>query len=97
MTLPPFVEPSQTNEPPIPGPSPSAKPHEDTLTSHPTPPHSVIIINNTPIGSPPSPCVPSPSTPTLVPSPENPTASSPHSHNEAHQEFTHLKPTLMIP
>ncbi|MBW0545757.1 hypothetical protein O181_085472 [Austropuccinia psidii MF-1] len=30
----------------------------------PTPPHSVIIINDTPIGSPPSPCVPSPSTPT---------------------------------
>ncbi|MBW0534239.1 hypothetical protein O181_073954 [Austropuccinia psidii MF-1] len=68
LTLPPFVEPSQTNEPPIPGWSPSSEPHEDVLThdpepevalrksmeepfAHPTPPHSVIIINNKPIGS----------------------------------------------
>ncbi|MBW0524722.1 hypothetical protein O181_064437 [Austropuccinia psidii MF-1] len=29
LTLPPFVEPSQYNEPPIPGPSPSSQPHED--------------------------------------------------------------------
>ncbi|MBW0502289.1 hypothetical protein O181_042004 [Austropuccinia psidii MF-1] len=67
LTLPPFVEPSQTNEPPIPGPSPSSKPHEDVPTSEPepevaptqsmeeplarpTPPHSVIIINDMPVG-----------------------------------------------
>ncbi|MBW0577298.1 hypothetical protein O181_117013 [Austropuccinia psidii MF-1] len=29
LTLPPFVEPSQTNESPIPGPSPSSESHED--------------------------------------------------------------------
>ncbi|MBW0478773.1 hypothetical protein O181_018488 [Austropuccinia psidii MF-1] len=88
--------------PPIPGPSPSSKPHEDVPTPHPTPPHSVIIIDDMPIGSPP--CVPPPSTPTPVPSqeippisPENPTSYSPHSHNEALQEFTKLRPTLMIP
>ncbi|MBW0506743.1 hypothetical protein O181_046458 [Austropuccinia psidii MF-1] len=94
LTLPPFVEPSQTNEPPIPGPSPSSEPHEDILTSRPTPPHSIIIIDDMPVGSPP------PSTPTLeIPpiSPENPTASSPHSHDETCQEFTDLQPTLMIP
>ncbi|MBW0475542.1 hypothetical protein O181_015257 [Austropuccinia psidii MF-1] len=77
LTLPPFVEPSQTNEPPIPGPSPSSKPHEDIPTSCPTPPHSVII-DNTAVRSPtptPSLHVPPPS---LVP-------ISPCSHNEAFQ------------
>ncbi|MBW0494776.1 hypothetical protein O181_034491 [Austropuccinia psidii MF-1] len=69
LTLPPFVEPSQTNESPIPGQSPSSEPHEDVPThdpepgvaprksmeepfAHPTPPHSVIIIDDKPIGSP---------------------------------------------
>ncbi|MBW0514314.1 hypothetical protein O181_054029 [Austropuccinia psidii MF-1] len=70
LTVPPFVEPSQTDEPPIPGPSPpSFEPHEDVPTcepepevaptqpmeehfSRPTPPHSVIIIDNMPVGSP---------------------------------------------
>ncbi|MBW0554815.1 hypothetical protein O181_094530 [Austropuccinia psidii MF-1] len=37
LTLPPFVEPSQTNEPPIPGPSTSSKPHEDVPTCEPEP------------------------------------------------------------
>ncbi|MBW0481607.1 hypothetical protein O181_021322 [Austropuccinia psidii MF-1] len=37
LTLPAFVEPSQSNEPPIPGPSPSAKPHEDNMTCEPEP------------------------------------------------------------
>ncbi|MBW0533363.1 hypothetical protein O181_073078 [Austropuccinia psidii MF-1] len=32
-----FREPSQTNEPPIPGPSPSSKPHEDVPTCEPEP------------------------------------------------------------
>ncbi|MBW0470619.1 hypothetical protein O181_010334 [Austropuccinia psidii MF-1] len=32
LTFPPFVEPSQHNEPPIPGPSQPSEPHEDTLT-----------------------------------------------------------------
>ncbi|MBW0572301.1 hypothetical protein O181_112016, partial [Austropuccinia psidii MF-1] len=68
LTLPPFVGPSQTNEPPIPGPSPSSKPHQDILTSHPTPLHSVIIIDNTPIGSPLPPSDPgTPPPPPLIP------------------------------
>ncbi|MBW0548298.1 hypothetical protein O181_088013 [Austropuccinia psidii MF-1] len=67
----------------------------------PTTPRSIIIIENTPVGS---------STPTLVPSPEippsspkKPNASSPpvqspsHSNDEACQEFSDLQPTLMIP
>ncbi|MBW0582427.1 hypothetical protein O181_122142 [Austropuccinia psidii MF-1] len=37
LTVPPFVEPSQTAEPPIPGPSPSSKPHEDVPTCEPEP------------------------------------------------------------
>ncbi|MBW0502861.1 hypothetical protein O181_042576 [Austropuccinia psidii MF-1] len=37
LTLPPFLEPSQTNEPPIPGLSPSFTPHEDVLTCEPEP------------------------------------------------------------
>ncbi|MBW0531894.1 hypothetical protein O181_071609 [Austropuccinia psidii MF-1] len=118
LTVPPFVEPSQTKEPTIPGPIPYSKPHEDVPTSEPipdvaptqsmeepfgksqiyffsspclqtspdcpTPPHSVITINNAPVRSPSY-------------SPENPTASSPHSHDEARQEFTNLPLTLMIP
>ncbi|MBW0502975.1 hypothetical protein O181_042690 [Austropuccinia psidii MF-1] len=35
LTLPPFVEPSQSNEPCIPGQSPYSKPHEDILTCEP--------------------------------------------------------------
>ncbi|MBW0557901.1 hypothetical protein O181_097616 [Austropuccinia psidii MF-1] len=63
----------------------------------PTPPHSVIIINDAPIGSPPplSPSTPTPEIPPI--SPKNLTASSPYSHDEACQEFTDLRPTLMIP
>ncbi|MBW0481661.1 hypothetical protein O181_021376 [Austropuccinia psidii MF-1] len=37
LTLPPFLEPSQPNEPPIPGPSPSSRPHEDVPTCDPEP------------------------------------------------------------
>ncbi|MBW0490425.1 hypothetical protein O181_030140 [Austropuccinia psidii MF-1] len=37
LTLPPFVEPSRTNEPPILGPSPSSKPHEEVPTCEPEP------------------------------------------------------------
>ncbi|MBW0474490.1 hypothetical protein O181_014205 [Austropuccinia psidii MF-1] len=68
-----FHEPSQHDEPPIPGPSQSSKSqvrsHENTLTREPEPevalmqsteepfacpdtPHSVIIINDTAVGSP---------------------------------------------
>ncbi|MBW0487170.1 hypothetical protein O181_026885 [Austropuccinia psidii MF-1] len=44
-------EPSQHNEPPIPGPSPSSKPPEDDLTSCPATPRSMIIIDDKPFGS----------------------------------------------
>ncbi|MBW0580976.1 hypothetical protein O181_120691 [Austropuccinia psidii MF-1] len=37
LTLPPFVEPSQTNGPPIPGLSASSEPHEDVPTCEPEP------------------------------------------------------------
>ncbi|MBW0478623.1 hypothetical protein O181_018338 [Austropuccinia psidii MF-1] len=37
LTVPPFVEPSQKDEPPIPGLSPSSKPHEDVPTCEPEP------------------------------------------------------------
>ncbi|MBW0527463.1 hypothetical protein O181_067178 [Austropuccinia psidii MF-1] len=88
------------DEPSIPGLSPSSEPHEDVPTrepepevaptqsmeepfgspARPTPPHSIITIDNMPIRSPP---------PSLVP-------RSPHSHDDARQEFTDLQPTLMI-
>ncbi|MBW0551701.1 hypothetical protein O181_091416, partial [Austropuccinia psidii MF-1] len=37
LALPPFVEPSQQDEPPIPGPSPSSKPPEEIPTCEPEP------------------------------------------------------------
>ncbi|MBW0467338.1 hypothetical protein O181_007053 [Austropuccinia psidii MF-1] len=110
-----FPEPPQYNEPPIPAPSPSSKPHEDLSDCEPEPKVAprhlleetfgysshysclVIITDHTPVGSSPipnpSPPVPSFSTPTLENppiSPKDPTAPSPHSHNEAGQEFTDL-------
>ncbi|MBW0551653.1 hypothetical protein O181_091368 [Austropuccinia psidii MF-1] len=79
----------------------------------PTTPCLIIIINDTPVGSPhpisPAPTPPR-STPTPVPSRDlppiaakSPTASSlpvpssSPSYNDARQEFTNLQPTLMIP
>ncbi|MBW0543862.1 hypothetical protein O181_083577 [Austropuccinia psidii MF-1] len=64
-----FREPSQHDEPPVPGPSPSSEPPEDVPTCEPEPgvaptqnmeepftcpttPHSVIIIDDMPVGSP---------------------------------------------
>ncbi|MBW0484743.1 hypothetical protein O181_024458 [Austropuccinia psidii MF-1] len=93
----------QHNEQPIPGLSQPSEPHEYTLTCEPEPevalmqsteepfacpatPTSVIIIDDMPIGSPLPPI-----------SPKIPTASSPHSHDEAQQEFMYLQPTFMIP
>ncbi|MBW0531183.1 hypothetical protein O181_070898 [Austropuccinia psidii MF-1] len=37
LTVPTFVQPSQMDEPPIPGLSPSSEPHEDILTCEPEP------------------------------------------------------------
>ncbi|MBW0478811.1 hypothetical protein O181_018526 [Austropuccinia psidii MF-1] len=45
LTLPPFVEPSQPNESPIPGPSQPSKPHEDTSTCEHEP--EVVPIQST--------------------------------------------------
>ncbi|MBW0478619.1 hypothetical protein O181_018334 [Austropuccinia psidii MF-1] len=81
------LRPSQSSESQVPS-------HEDALTREPEPevaptqsteehlacpatPCSVIIIDNTPVGSP-------------IPSPEIPTSSSPHSHDEAWQELNDL-------
>ncbi|MBW0483693.1 hypothetical protein O181_023408 [Austropuccinia psidii MF-1] len=95
-----FRETPKPNEPPIPGLTPSSKPHEDVPTCEPEPEVALTQFMEEPfeyacwIAPPlsPSPRVPPPSTPTPVPSPEippiapkNPTITSPHSHNEAHQ------------
>ncbi|MBW0470980.1 hypothetical protein O181_010695 [Austropuccinia psidii MF-1] len=106
MTMPPFSEPSQHDEPHIPGQSQCPKPqvlsHEDPLNCEPESEEAPMQSLEEPFGTP--------STPTPVPSPEippiaseNPTASSPPapssplSHNEAWQELTNLCPNLMIP
>ncbi|MBW0474013.1 hypothetical protein O181_013728 [Austropuccinia psidii MF-1] len=69
LTLPPFVEPSQHNEPSIPGPTQASEPHEDPSACEPEPevapmqstqelfacpatPAPIIIIVDTPVGSP---------------------------------------------
>ncbi|MBW0498012.1 hypothetical protein O181_037727 [Austropuccinia psidii MF-1] len=101
-----FHEPSQTKEPPIPGPSPSSQPPEDVPTCEPEPevaprqsmeepfarpatPHSIIIIDDTPIGSPPS-SFPTPPPSHPVPPSSSPGQSTSHSHNDAGQEFNDL-------
>ncbi|MBW0518043.1 hypothetical protein O181_057758 [Austropuccinia psidii MF-1] len=83
-------EPSQHDEPPLPGPSPSSEPSEDVLTHKPEPevaptqskeetfacpttPCSIIIIDDTPVGSP-----------------RAPVPSSAHSHDDVCQELTDL-------
>ncbi|MBW0476324.1 hypothetical protein O181_016039 [Austropuccinia psidii MF-1] len=90
-----FREPSQHNETPILGPIqsskspvPSHEPEPEVAPTQsteepfacPATPRSVIIIDNMPFGS-------SPEIPTASSSPG---PSSPHSHNEAWQEFTDL-------
>ncbi|MBW0553677.1 hypothetical protein O181_093392 [Austropuccinia psidii MF-1] len=105
-------EPSQHDEPPIPGPSPSSEPPENVATCEPEPEVAPTQSMEEPFDPPPiSPALtPPPSTPTPVPSldlpciaAKNPTASSlvvpssSHSYNDACQEFTDLRPTLMIP
>ncbi|MBW0560115.1 hypothetical protein O181_099830 [Austropuccinia psidii MF-1] len=81
------LHPSQSSESQVPS-------HEDALTCEPEPevaptqsteenfacpatPCSIIIFDNTSVSSP-------------IPSPEIPTSSSPHSHDEAWKEFNHL-------
>ncbi|MBW0529738.1 hypothetical protein O181_069453 [Austropuccinia psidii MF-1] len=109
-----FREPSQTDEPPIPGPSPSSKPHADVPTREPEPEVAPTQSMEEPFGKsqifltfPLTISSMSHSTPLchhhrqyacrIPPSTPTPVTSSPHSHNEAHQEFTDLRPALMIP
>ncbi|MBW0521548.1 hypothetical protein O181_061263 [Austropuccinia psidii MF-1] len=92
-------EPSQHNEPPIPGPSPSSEPPDGVPTHEPEPEVAPMQSTEEPFGPlvPPSPI----SFPLC--DPENPTSffplvpSSPHSHNDPCEELTNLRPTLMIP
>ncbi|MBW0500814.1 hypothetical protein O181_040529 [Austropuccinia psidii MF-1] len=98
LTSTPFLEPSQHNEPPIPGPIQASAPHEDHLTPCPATPTSIIIVPlHLPLQSS-STIFPSTPTPEIPPiAPKSPTTSSPQSHDEAWQEFRDLLPTLMIP
>ncbi|MBW0557392.1 hypothetical protein O181_097107 [Austropuccinia psidii MF-1] len=86
-------EPSQTIEPPIPGPSPSSKPHEDVPTHEPEPEVALTPSMEEPFDSPSLHSYPS----SFPSAPKTPVPSPPHSHNEACQEFTELQPLLMIP
>ncbi|MBW0555519.1 hypothetical protein O181_095234 [Austropuccinia psidii MF-1] len=86
--------------PPIPGLSPSSEPHEDVPTYF---PHlSFSNVQLVPLHpTPSSPLTIRPSDPHMFPlppsAPEDSTASSPHSHNDAFQELTDLQLTFMIP
>ncbi|MBW0504915.1 hypothetical protein O181_044630 [Austropuccinia psidii MF-1] len=87
--------PSQHDEPPIPGLSPSSKPPEDVPTCEPEPEVALTQFTEDPFAFPATPrsIIIIDNTPigSLTPPP------SPHSHNDARQEFINLKPTLMIP
>ncbi|MBW0461631.1 hypothetical protein O181_001346 [Austropuccinia psidii MF-1] len=93
----PTPEPSQHNEPPIPGPSQSCKslvsPHEDALTCEPESEVAATQSKEEPFG-PLAPPLPPLRTQQPPPPPE---PSFCHSHNEALQEFSYLQPALMIP
>ncbi|MBW0565175.1 hypothetical protein O181_104890 [Austropuccinia psidii MF-1] len=124
LTLPPFVQTSQYNEPLIPGSSQSSKSqlpsHEDALTCEPGLEMAPMKSKEDPFGKFPTFTHPSFQLILLPPlhnnhlqytcwlppgsfprdpshCPENPTTSSPYSHNEAQKEFTNLQLTLLIP
>ncbi|MBW0532419.1 hypothetical protein O181_072134 [Austropuccinia psidii MF-1] len=90
----PGPNPSQHDEPPIPGPSPSSKPLEDIPTCEPEPEVAPMQSTEEHFA-----CPATPRSVIIINdiAPKNPTASSPHSHDDALQEFTNLRPTLMIP
>ncbi|MBW0490065.1 hypothetical protein O181_029780 [Austropuccinia psidii MF-1] len=104
-------KPSQQDEPPVCSPTPpipglsqasdSQLPsHENNSTLGPEPEVAPINQQSIPFPSPPVPCseippVPSPERPLVTSS--SPVHSSPHSHQEALQEFTNFQLTLMIP
>ncbi|MBW0537756.1 hypothetical protein O181_077471 [Austropuccinia psidii MF-1] len=107
---PPIPGPSPLSQPPEDDttcePKPEVAPTQSTEEpfARPATPRSIIIINNTPVGSPllltrlahlpllfPPQC---PREPQRLPPPvQRPS----HSNDEALQEFTNLRPTLMIP
>ncbi|MBW0546416.1 hypothetical protein O181_086131 [Austropuccinia psidii MF-1] len=53
LTLPPFVEPSQHNEPPIPGQSQSSESHEDSSSHEPEPEVAPMQSREEPFGKSP--------------------------------------------
>ncbi|MBW0584524.1 hypothetical protein O181_124239 [Austropuccinia psidii MF-1] len=92
-----FREPSQTKEPPIPGPSPSSQPHEDDTTPFPHPSFDHLQLVP-PLPAPSLSSTIRPLDPPLHSNASSPPVQSPsHSHNDACQEFNDLQPTLMIP
>ncbi|MBW0545639.1 hypothetical protein O181_085354 [Austropuccinia psidii MF-1] len=85
---------------PIPGPSPSSKPHEDVPTCEPEPEVAPTQSMEEPFAlpTPSSPLTIHPLDPPSLPVPlRAPVPRSPHSHNDARQEFTNSQLTLMIP
>ncbi|MBW0475096.1 hypothetical protein O181_014811 [Austropuccinia psidii MF-1] len=108
LTLTPFVEPSQPDEPPIPGLSQPSEPHEDASKCEPEPEVAPTQSMEEPFAHPtttPSVIIindmligSSTHSPEIPPiSPKDPTAPFPSSHNEAWPEFMDLRLTLMIP
>ncbi|MBW0474340.1 hypothetical protein O181_014055 [Austropuccinia psidii MF-1] len=89
----PSCKPSQQDEPPIPGPGQSSKSqvpsHEEALTPEPEPQVAPMQSMEEPFAFP--------ATPRSVIIIDDMPISSPHSHNDAQQEFTNLQLTLMIP
>ncbi|MBW0508227.1 hypothetical protein O181_047942 [Austropuccinia psidii MF-1] len=53
LTLPPFVEPSQPNDPLLPGLSPSSEPHEDIPAHEPEPEVALMQSKEKPFGKSP--------------------------------------------
>ncbi|MBW0573594.1 hypothetical protein O181_113309 [Austropuccinia psidii MF-1] len=90
LTLPPFVETFQPNEPPIPGPSKPPEPHEDALICEPEREVALVQSMEEPFDPPSTPAM-------QIPTSSPPAPSSPNCHNEAHQEFMDLGLTLIIP
>ncbi|MBW0479165.1 hypothetical protein O181_018880 [Austropuccinia psidii MF-1] len=92
---------SVNNEPPILGPSQPSKPQQGALTCEPEPEVAPTQSMEEPFGCRSGyPCLHNNHrqyTRWLLPRRSLPVPSSPHSHDDACQEFTGLQPTLMIP
>ncbi|MBW0529809.1 hypothetical protein O181_069524 [Austropuccinia psidii MF-1] len=90
-----FREPFQHTEAPIQSSKSQVLSHEDISTREPEP-ELVLLLPTLSLSLMICLLAP-PSTPTPALSLEIPTASSPHSQDEAQKEFTYLQTTLMIP